>query len=791
MDSGDLNLALASVDKALQRQANSGDEWTWRLRILKVRILVSRSEYKEALDLLREEIPSPLSSTDLSEQRKLYQGIAHRGIQEFEEASRDFDEAERLAGRLTPRQKCQLYLARAALQVDLKEYADASTSYNNALRIARQERASLLEVNALVNLGWLAASREHFDEAISLNQSALRLSDSLGTQGNTATILGNMGWSYFELGDFVNAFDFYKQGADASVKSGLKGYSAYWFSGVANSYLAQREYAPAEELARTTLKQARELKNAETIAVCLNTLAEILWRTGRITEAEGYNAEAVEMEEAGTDKLGTLDSILIAGHIATAQKRFADAQNFFQRVLADPKAEARRRWEAEAGLAHVWEDQGRFPDAERQYLRAINTIEQARRSVNHDELRLSFLSSGMEVYGGYIDFLIRRGRSADALNQADLSRARTLAEGLSSDSQGVASQASTRLSPQKLARRTHATLLFYWLGEKNSYLWVIAPQKTTVLTLASDLEIGPVVKSYGKALVGGRDVLSDSNSDGQRLYSMLVEPGRKLIQPGSRVIVFPSESLYGLNFETLIVPDPQPHFWIEDVTVTTASSLTLLDHSTREPEVKERALLLVGNTEQPSPDFPVLTQAKAEMQKIESYFPETSRRALEGKEASPSGYLGSHPERYSYIHFVTHGTASQARPLESAVILSKEGDSYKLYARDIVQHHLNANLVTISACNGSGTRAYSGEGLVGLSWAFLRAGAHNVIAGLWEVSDVSTPQLMDGLYSGLSQGKDPATALRNAKLAMLHSADAGSVFRKPFYWAPFQLYAGS
>jgi CHAT domain-containing protein len=108
-----------------------------------------------------------------------------------------------------------------------------------------------------------------------------------------------------------------------------------------------------------------------------------------------------------------------------------------------------------------------------------------------------------------------------------------------------------------------------------------------------------------------------------------------------------------------------------------------------------------------------------------------------------------------------------------------------------VTHHLNANLVTISACNGSGTRAYSGEGLVGLSWAFLRAGAHNVIGALWEVSDASTPQLMDGLYRELSQGKDPATALRDAKLGLLHSPDANSVFRKPFYWAPFQLYAGS
>jgi CHAT domain-containing protein len=56
------------------------------------------------------------------------------------------------------------------------------------------------------------------------------------------------------------------------------------------------------------------------------------------------------------------------------------------------------------------------------------------------------------------------------------------------------------------------------------------------------------------------------------------------------------------------------------------------------------------------------------------------------------------------------------------------------------------------------------------------------------VSDVSTPQLMDNLYLGLEKGKTPDTALRDAKLMLLRST---SSYRKPFYWAPFQLYTGS
>jgi CHAT domain-containing protein len=74
---------------------------------------------------------------------------------------------------------------------------------------------------------------------------------------------------------------------------------------------------------------------------------------------------------------------------------------------------------------------------------------------------------------------------------------------------------------------------------------------------------------------------------------------------------------------------------------------------------------------------------------------------------------------------------------------------------------------------------------VGLSWAFLRAGAHSVIGALWEVSDESTPRLMDSLYQGLEDGKNPGAALRNAKLNLLHSRER---FRLPFYWAPFQMY---
>ena len=113
---------------------------------------------------------------------------------------------------------------------------------------------------------------------------------------------------------------------------------------------------------------------------------------------------------------------------------------------------------------------------------------------------------------------------------------------------------------------------------------------------------------------------------------------------------------------------------------------------------------------------------------------------------------------------------------------------YKLYARDVADRPLSADLVTISACRSAGERTYAGEGLVGFAWAFLRAGARRVIAGLWDVDDRSTAALMGQVYANLARGASPGEALRAAKLEMIRS---GAATAKPYYWAPFQLFVGA
>ncbi len=191
----------------------------------------------------------------------------------------------------------------------------------------------------------------------------------------------------------------------------------------------------------------------------------------------------------------------------------------------------------------------------------------------------------------------------------------------------------------------------------------------------------------------------------------------------------------------------------------------------------------------PSPadpvEFPALAHAGAELETVARLWAPRPSTLIRGEQATPAAYPNSNPSRFGLIHIAAHATANRESPLDSAIILSREGERYSLTAREISLIPLEARLVTISACRSAGSRAYAGEGTVGLAWGFLHAGARNVIAGLWAVDDVSTSKLMEQLYASLAKGASPAAALRSAKLALLRSSTS---MRKPYYWAPFQLY---
>ncbi|HKV04607.1 MAG TPA: CHAT domain-containing protein [Candidatus Acidoferrales bacterium] len=776
------------ADRAVRNFPDPNDSWHWRFTIVKAEALLRQRLNQQSLELLEPEPPGSFAASDIVVWRKLTQGSAYCYLSEFPESEQRFAEAQALASRYHPELLGEVALRKGTLAFWRDDAAEAASAYRNALQIARAQNDKYLEAAALGSLGVAATRQAHYDESIDWNRQALELSRAEGAQVSVTKILGNTGWSYFEIGDYDKALALFQQAEDASNKEGLLGSALDWRINIGAVRLYLHDYAGAEQDSRQALDLAHRLGNKETIVECLNALSDIYLAKGGIDSAEDYNKEALELTRTSHDRLGELSSTLIQGRIESSRGNHDRAEQLLNEVIRDPGAIASLRWEARARLAVVYENSGRAADASREFRSSIDEVEGAQSSIQAEELRVSFLSRAIDFYDDYVDFLTSEHRNEEALSVADYSRARTLVEGLGLENarRGVS---GTFVKWSEVARRENTIVLAYWLGFRHSYLWAITPSgRVRQFELSPKEEIDPLVQSYVSALMGPRDVLATDNEAGKRLFDLLVAPAKELLPKGARVVVVPDGSLWGLNFEALLVAAPSLHYWIDDVVIADTNSLALLAAASRAKPASRRSLLLIGNPTSEAAEFPSLAQAPVEMQQIEGYFPPRDRKVFSGDNATPQAYLESDPGKFSFIHFTAHGTSSRTTPLDSAIILAGPGGAFKLYGRDVVKIPLHASLVTISACHGAGSRNYSGEGLVGLSWAFLRAGAHGVIAALWEANDSSTTEIMNSLYGEVSHGKDPAVALRDAKLALLHS---GTIYQKPFYWASFQYYIGS
>jgi CHAT domain-containing protein/Flp pilus assembly protein TadD len=765
---------------------NDGPQWAWRFLLLQADALAWRGMNGKVLDLIRSET-APVPNGQLAVQKGRVEGAAYTALRRFPDAELKFDEAAKACATETYPDCVDIALDQGVMEMARGSFRRAEDRFTRALDLSREGRHHFKEATALLDLSWSALEQEHFDEAIYWCNAASGLSSRIGAADTAQNAIGNSGWAFYKLGEPERAGSLLLEAESKAAKLGDVTDRVKWLTASGYIYLDSGDLVKAEQSYKQALDLAQQT-NKQDMIDALEPLAAVSEREGKLDQALDYANKTIALVPKDGNRLDVLYPLLIKGHVAARMHDDEQAEKIYREIEQDPKSHVFLKWESEHSLAQLFQGESKPDAAEREYRAALSTFEGARYAL-HEDTSLPFPANAAGIYDDYIHFLVDQGKTIEALQIAEYQRGRTLAEGL-----GLLQKDATfkpeALDAKATARKVMGTILFYWLGEKQSYLWAITPQKTAIFTLPSKSEIDPIAQRYRKALSEQQEFLPRTTDDGLALYHILVEPAANLLPRNAKVFIIPDGSLNTLNFETLLVPGATPHYWIEDVTITDASSLRLLAASSAEQKHADK-LLLFGNAVAANGDYPELQNASAEMESIEKHFRTNQEEVFAREEATPAAYLASKPGEYSYIHFVAHGTANRMSPLDSAIVLSRSNaqeDSFKLYARDIIQNPLRAELVTISTCFGAGSRAYSGEGLVGLSWAFLRAGAHNVIGALWEVSDVSTPQLMDQLYLELEEGKSPDAALRDAKLALLRSS---SSFRKPFYWAPFQLYTGS
>jgi CHAT domain-containing protein len=135
--------------------------------------------------------------------------------------------------------------------------------------------------------------------------------------------------------------------------------------------------------------------------------------------------------------------------------------------------------------------------------------------------------------------------------------------------------------------------------------------------------------------------------------------------------------------------------------------------------------------------------------------------------------------------FACHGKAIDEPSSLSCLILTQDKDPDEdgfLTVGEVYGLELDCDLVTLSACELALGGMKRGEGVIGLTRAFMYAGAPSVIASLWSVADEPTAELMIKMYDKLDKGLDKDKSLQNAQVELMKT------YQDPFFWAPFVLY---
>ncbi|HLW78275.1 MAG TPA: CHAT domain-containing tetratricopeptide repeat protein, partial [Terriglobia bacterium] len=738
----------------------------------------------------------------------------------------------------------------ALCQLGLGQPREAVTTFDQALALARDAGLKEEEADwhkgkgsALLSLGKYDLAREEYRQSILVYEQAglkRELIEALNDEGNLHAQLGD---SDSAEKDFRRAIDLARAiGHPAGVTANL--------TSLADLEWRRQRYDQAAALYREAVDRARDAGEKQSMANSLVQLALTLRDQGRIKEAVPAAQQGLEIARSTGAGLSEAQALYALGELARRGGENGKALEDYEAAEKIAKAAGNTElgWQLAYGRGQALESLSRNAEAVAAYRQAVEIIEGVRNQLREQRFQAGYLEDKFQVYVALVRLLLKMGKTSQAFAYSEKLRAESYLDLLNHNQLPVASQQEVELrarirrfqqaiedenqKPQseqkrgrvetfsvRLAEAEHqyqaliddrrnagpedaaeralrvptlgqvqsklppeTALIEYIVGDEGVAIFVVTRsgvQAKTVHVPAADLRAK--VELFRDLVEQGRS--DDWIQPAASLHALLIAPIEQAgwLKGVTRLYVVPHEVLYYLPFAALPRSNGDGlRLVVQDYVVSylPAASAVVYGQPAKDPPGSLFAL---------APARSHLQYAPQEARAVGAFFTEQSL-VLTGGGATESAFKRQ-AGRYRIIHLATHGFFDKVNPIFSGVELEPDAkEDGRLEVHEILRLHLNARLVTLSACEtalGSGyfSEFPAGDDFVGLTRAFLSAGSSEVLASLWQVNDRSTLELMQGFYRDVGKFGD-APALRNAQLAMLR---AGGRFAHPYYWAPFVL----
>jgi len=334
-------------------------------------------------------------------------------------------------------------------------------------------------------------------------------------------------------------------------------------------------------------------------------------------------------------------------------------------------------------------------------------------------------------------------------------------------------------------------ILEYVLGDKELYTFTITRDTFLLLRQEADstfrLSLSSLITALHSEYSTGYFMYRNA---AYTLYQKLILPVEPLLE-GRNLLIIPDGGLNRIAFDALInkpfregdEPDlAKEAYLLRKYPIGYAYSATLYRNSLNATRKSSPNFLGIApdysNSKDSLLDVPLGLQGVKRIARI------TFGKSLTGINAT-KGAFRKYCSRYGIIHFYAHGFEDTLNPTGSKLFLSPSlsdsTDYGYLYAWEVYNMQLNAQLVVLASCYSGSGRLSAGEGVLSISRSFMYAGSQSVVMSLWAAAHRPTSDILTDFYLNLLKGMRKDEALRLAKLAYVNNDE--NAFVSPRFWA--------
>jgi CHAT domain-containing protein len=728
----------------------------------------------------------------------------------------------------------------------LNDFRKAEKMYQKALQTAEKHQMFVRQAEIEASLGNLNLFRGKFDKSLSFLEKAREKYETLKMNHQVAISELEIADAYLELNLVSEAFEIYARVSKSLTKLKMQGEEAHSRANFGRSAILLRQNNIARnELKKAAKLYVAENNLVGASAVKLNE-AQLEISAKNYKKAYNLTKDAEKLLKQTANFRHKLTAKLLEAECLQEFADYKTAKNLLKRVFADANKQENVQIAqlSQVSLGNLSLKEKNLISAEKYFQKAIEMIENLREPLPAEEFKMAFFANKLLPYQRLAEIYLHKNRLGEAFEMIERSRSRALAESINFQQNSIIENSKSNKFSQKLQDLREELNWFYSrinraneselenlqneakkrereiaeLNRKfnatnsnslqNHHLFSLEKLQTQlgrekvllefvgfedeisafvitdsaihfVKNLASETEIAEILEGlhfqFGVLRYGAKNLgkfLGELKKRAdfylQKLYEKLIKPLESFLEKRNLVVV-PFGKLHYVPFNAL---HDGESYLVENREVSSVASASVWQFCQSKPNRKTENALLIGFADE---KIPLVNQ---EIETLSEIFEQ--KTVLTKCEATFSNFK-KHAESAEILHIACHGEFRQDNPMFSALRLA---DGW-ITVRDVCAMKLNAELVTLSACETGLNLVYTGEELLGLSRGFLSAGASSLLLTLWNVNDEATQNLMKIFYEEVKKGKTFAESLRTAKVAFIKENS------HPYFWSPFILIGKS